>query len=87
MRTFEVVISVHGMPALELIGPDKPHQWLRRSVVVNHMDSPFYKEKQGASPFLQGQDKDWTLVEFWGRDYERYVDFLNNEFEKERKDA
>lgn len=79
---FESTTSVHGLPAIELVGLDKPHEFLRRAVMVNGVDDPFYVEKCAVSPFLQGQDKDWTLVEFWGPadKVPQYIAWLNAKY-------
>lgn len=81
-RPFRVTMSYNNMPAIELSKPEEPHEFLRQAVTATHMDDPFYQKKQGAGPFLQGADKDgsWTLVEFWGRDYHDYIEWLNEQY-------
>lgn len=87
MKHFEITTSSHRMPCIQLYqAPIEKVQWLRRAVMDNWVDSKFYQEKYGAQPFVQGYgEKDgWILIEFWGREFEKYVDFLNKEYENEQ---
>lgn len=81
-----VKMSVHGMPSIELRGgPKWIHQLVRNAVTNQWMDSEEYKLGKPAGAFLQGQDDSnplWTLVEFWGRNHQLFVDFLNREIAK-----
>lgn len=78
---FTIAMSSHGQQCIELVGGEEwQHVFLRRCVMDNRTDSPAYKAKQSAMPFLQGQcDARWTLVEFWGRNVEEYVAWLNDQ--------
>jgi hypothetical protein len=81
---FKVGTSVHGLPCIELVGGNESaHAFLRRSVTTQWTNDPAYIAKQGGHPFLQGQDRDWTLVEFWGRDYAPFVAYLNDNYNPE----
>lgn len=49
----------------------------------NYCDSPAYQAKDGASPFLQGQDSgkkgrnNWVLIEFWSQNEARIQNWIN----------
>ncbi len=84
MRTFVPVTGPHGNWSIVLDdATPREFSYLRSAVSDNWIDSPFYKEKQAVSPFLQGQDvkSGWIYIEFWCDDYEaikKYVEFLNS---------
>lgn len=64
--------------------PVKECQRIRMHVLDNWIDSPWYKAKDKAHPFLQGYDENsgWILVEFWTSNREgiqAFVDMLNEE--------
>lgn len=86
MSIFIVSTTCHGMQGIELIGGDpNHHKFLRWAVLMNRMDHPAYKLNNGfAKSFLQGQSNNpwWTLVEFWGKNYEPFVDWLNENVAK-----
>lgn len=74
-------ISIHGMNSLEASGLTKAECQAIRAVVCknNLMDHDDYRMKQPAHPFLQSYDEHsgWVLIEFWGRDYLPYVNYLS----------
>lgn len=79
IRKFDISISVHGTPAIQLENPTEAERWfLRRAVLTQFTDDIFYKKKQDASPFLQSESKNFILVEFWGNAKD-FVDWLNSD--------
>lgn len=86
MRQFKITTSCHGQMAIELTDASrKEHDYLRRAVCDQRIDSEFYKRKQSVMPFLQGgsdNTEGWILIEFWTLDrdaVQSYVDWLNSD--------
>ena len=74
----EVIISGHGMPCVEIRNPTvEVRDVVRSAVLCNRADDVRYQLAHRAGAFLQGDDEDWILVEFWGGDYQPFVDHLN----------
>ena len=79
IRTFKVTICAHGTPAIQVEKPtEAERQFLHRAVMTQFTDDPFYGRKQAAKPFLQCDQKDFILVEFWGSPAD-FVDWLNSD--------
>lgn len=61
--------------------------FLNRAIYDMYSDSPFYKAKKDAIPFVSEGEENKTgkfVVSFWGPPSEvvAYVDWLNNQFEE-----
>jgi hypothetical protein len=85
---FQVTTTVHDMAGIELCGGEsRHHELLRMATTMNYMAHPAYRLSTAAGAFLQGQSDDaghqWTLVEFWHKDYEPFVAWLNEQASKE----
>ena len=75
----EVTISSNGLPCIEVRNPTPElRRIIKGAIRTNHMDDPSYKLRQDAGAFLQGDSEDWILVEFWQKDYQLFVDYLNS---------
>ena len=75
----EVSASSHGLPCIEIKKPTPGlRQIIKNAVRANHIDDPAYNLRQEAGAFLQGDEEEWILVEFWQKDYRPFVDYLNN---------
>jgi len=80
-QRLELRVSVHGLPAIEVKNPSLDvAAIIRRVVMSNFIDDPDYQARTKVGAFLQGDDKDWILVEFWRgneADQRAFVDYLN----------
>ena len=73
-----VSTSVHNMPCIEIQNPSlELREIIHRAIRANNFDDPAYQLKGKAGAFLQGDEEDWILVEFWQKDYQPFVDYLN----------
>jgi hypothetical protein len=73
-----VTTSGHGMPCIEVVNPSPElREIIRRAITANRIDDPAYQLHTKAGAFLQGDAEDWILVEFWQKDYQPFVDYLN----------
>lgn len=84
---FEISTSCHGQMCIELRDATPKEKWfLRRAVCDQLMTSEFYQRKQKPNPFLQGDQDNWILVEFWTdkrEDVQDYVAWLNSVYAAE----
>lgn len=91
MNRFQISNSCHDQMCIQLHDATPEEKWfLRRAVCDSYMDSEFYKRKQRPNPFLQGDQDDWILVEFWTSKrevVEEYVAWLNSVFDSEVEQA
>jgi len=79
----EVTTSVHNMPCIEIRNPTSVvRDIVRGAILCNLMDDKRYILHKKAGAFLQGDEEDWMLVEFWTKDYQPFVDYLNELLEK-----
>lgn len=80
----EVTISIHGMPCIEILDSTPEVRQIIRSAVTGRfpVNDPRYEIHRNAQPFLQGDDGKWLLVEFWQKDYQPFVDYLNKLIEE-----
>lgn len=68
----------NGQMCIQLKNPKNYISGLVRSVVMtNFTDSPEYKLKSDAGAFLQADYETYLLVEFWKKDYQPFIDFVN----------
>jgi len=81
---FVVVPGPHdGMPALKLCNPTKEERdFVAAAVTCQHMDDPRYKLHVEAGAFLQCDDPEFVLVEFWKESYAPFVQWLNDNFDE-----
>lgn len=80
MRRFEVTFEGphEGQPSIEVINPtEEERQKIYRIIHTNYSGDPLYKINSNAGAFLQSDGPDYMLIEFWGRDYQPFVDWLN----------
>ncbi len=87
-RNFELTWSeYHHQWKIELTDASKDeHAFLRRAIMANHLDDPFYIARSKANPFLQGgcnETDGWILIEFWSTKEraEEYVKWLNEQWQ------
>lgn len=74
----KVTRSIHGMPCIQLINPSpEVRALIRRTVLNQQIDTKAYDVRTRAGAFLQGDEHDWILIEFWQDDYLPFVDYLN----------
>ena len=79
---FQVTISIHNMPSVQLVNPTElERKFIVNTVCCNRMDDERYKLRQRAGAFLQSDSADYVLVEFWQKDYQPFVDWLNANFD------
>ena len=83
-------ISHAGLPCIMEHGlPVETMERLRDIVSCAWMDSPDYKAKQSAQPFIQSYAADaptFILIEFWGQSsaaIDEYIAYLNVRVQKE----
>lgn len=79
--------SPEGLPAIVISNPsEKTRTTVRQVVMANHRNDPDYKIKKTVGPFLQCDDKDYVLVEFWTgqpEDHAAYVEYMNKRIAEE----
>jgi hypothetical protein len=75
-----VTESPHGMSCVQV---ENPSPELRRIVHMimtdNRIDSEANKLTKKSGAFLQNNQKDYLLIEFWKEDYREFVDYLNQQ--------
>jgi hypothetical protein len=77
---FQVTISCHNMPCIELTdAPIEVMRELKAIVSCQYMNTPEYEVSKKAGAFLQGYEESyrWILIEFWLKNYQEFVDFIN----------
>lgn len=78
MNLLEVNIDSKQMPYVELHNPTPE---IRRKIlaVMTNRDSmsEAYKLKTDAGAFVQSDDADYLLLEFWKPEHQAFVDYLN----------
>lgn len=85
MLVLEVTISIHGKPCIEILdstpGSTPEIREIIRNAVTRILPTKhsLYEVHYNAQPFLQGDDGNWMLVEFWQKDYQPFVDYLNEQ--------
>lgn len=87
---FQLSTSSHNMPCIEISASgdsrDAEIEFLLRAVRDNYFDSEYYQAKRDANPFIQGLDQregnKFLLIEFWGRNIDEYIAFLNKKWEE-----
>ena len=76
---FTLEVSSQNMPCIRLTNPTEEDRIkIRDAVMENRMDHPAYTAKSTAVPFLQADYPEYLLVEFWGRDPQPFMNYLNN---------
>ncbi len=61
----------HDMPGIEMHGLSGLQvSRIRNFIGRNRYDDPIYQACQRCSPFLQGCQGDWVLIEFWSSNME-----------------
>lgn len=83
----ELSKSPNGMMCISQVDPPKALRWfIKRALLANHCEDPFYQQRQKAHPFLQSDHTDYLLVEFW-TDSEKavkaYLAWLEERFDRE----
>ena len=82
-KRFKITKSCHNQDCIEINNPtDFEKQLICSTIFNNWMDTEEYKVKTLAGAFLQCNHKEYILVEFWGRDPNPFVDFLNKKYEE-----
>ncbi len=80
----QVTTSSHGSRCLEFHNPsDELRSLIRETLLDNYMESEAYQVRQPSQPFLQCNCDDYILVEFWGRDPNPYVEYLQRRIDEE----
>lgn len=64
---------------MEVKSYGKSNYEMKSIVCDQYMDHEEYKVRSAAGAFLQCNCKDYLLVEFWGRDIQPFVDFVNKQ--------
>jgi len=83
---FSVTKSVRDMDCIQVENPTSvERQILLYAVMNNWVDSEAYKAKTAASAFLKYDYKDFVLVEFWGFDYQPFVDYVNAQLNEQNR--
>ena len=62
---------------------------IKAAMLENRMDHPAYKLKKEAGAFLQGDQENWLLIEFWKpdpKDYMPFVEYLNGKIAELRNE-
>lgn len=78
---FVVTTSIHGMKAIEVRDPSLTEwEFLRSAVTINYTGTEQYELRNNAGAFLQCDDEDYVLIEFWKDDYEPFVQWLNDNY-------
>lgn len=79
---FSLSVSPNGLPALEIHHPSNAaRRLLLRMLTADQMGDIDYKLRSETGAFLQGDDNDWMLVEFWQgtpAQHLAFVERLNN---------
>ena len=81
---FTLSKSCHGMMCIQKIDASEKEQEVLLGIIRNKMmTSDDYKMKNTVSPFLQGHDGSFILIEFWIGDKEaceKFVQYCNDKF-------
>ena len=81
MRKFEVTFEGphHGQPSIEVPNPTEEERKKIYSILnrAPYFNDPLYEINHNAGAFLQSDGPDYMLIEFWGEDYQPFVDWLN----------
>ena len=82
----ELTKSPHGMHCLSIRNPSEDLRWyLKFALGASRIDDPFYINRQSARPFLQCDQKDYVLVEFWTDKKDeilKYLRFLEAHYDR-----
>ena len=74
----EVSESPSGMPCVQLNNPDpRVREIIHRAIAENRNGKPAYELGFKAGAFLQNNEDSYVLVEFWLKNYQPFVDYLN----------
>lgn len=80
IRKFEITTSPHGMKAIQIDPTPEERTFLKKALMSNMTDCIFCQKKQIASPFLQSDQENFMLIEFWKPEgAEEFIEFLNSE--------
>ena len=83
----ELSKSPHGMMCIAQVDPSKALRWfIKRALLANHRDDPFYQQRKMVNPFLQSDRADYLLVEFWTgseKAVKDYLAWLEERFDRE----
>ena len=81
IRQFEVTFEgPHpGQPSIEVINPTQEERQKIYSILnrAARFGDPVYEISHDAGAFLQSDGPDYMLIEFWGENYQPFVDWLN----------
>lgn len=81
----EVSQSPHGMSCIQVENPSaRLRDIIRQAIMANHIDDLAYELRTDAGAFLQSDSDDYILVEFWKPDYQKFVDYLNEQISLEK---
>ena len=81
----EVTISAHGMPCIAIENPTPEiREMIKNAVQANRINDLDYELRTKAGAFLQSDQESYILVEFWQKDYQSFVDYLNQLIAKEK---
>lgn len=79
---FVVTRGPHAMPSLELRNPMmEEREFVRSAVTLGYTSTEHYELRNNAGAFLQVDQDDYVLVEFWKKDYEPFVQWLNDNYD------
>ena len=77
---FKVTQSSHGMKCIQMEHPTEAQRKKIRSIVLNNWTADIEcKLSQNAGAFIQCDNPEYILVEFWGKDYIPFVNFVNEQ--------
>lgn len=80
MIMFSITISPNNMKCIEIENPsEKERNIIRSAILENRMDHPAYIAKRKSMPFLQADYYDYILIEFWGKDPQPFLDYINKQ--------
>jgi len=78
---FTLTKSRNNMLCIEIENPtNKVRDFIRNAVMENRIEHPAYIASRNSTPFLQADYPDYLLVEFWGRNPQPFMDYLNKTF-------
>jgi alpha-glucosidase (family GH31 glycosyl hydrolase) len=80
MLTAELSPNLDQM-CVNIYNPTKEQRSIIKSIMLeNRIDAVAYKLSRAAGAFLQCDHENYMLIEFWGKNYQEFIDYLNKEF-------
>lgn len=78
--------SHNRMNCIEVRDPEpRVRAIIKAAVACNWRGDERYELGSNAGAFLQSDHEDYLLIEFWGRDFQPFVDLLNRLIEEDGK--